>query len=39
VKDGKPQSLAARYSFVYIKRGKDWLIIDHHSSAVPPPAK
>jgi len=39
VKDGKPQSLAARYSFVYIKRGKDWLIIDHHSSAVPPPPK
>jgi uncharacterized protein (TIGR02246 family) len=39
LKDGEPKSLAARYSFTYVKRGDAWLIVDHHSSAVPPAPK
>ena len=29
----------ARFSFVYHKRGGRWLIVDHHSSAMPQPPK
>lgn len=39
LRDGETRTLPARYSFVYRKRGKDWLIVDHHSSAMPPPPK
>jgi uncharacterized protein (TIGR02246 family) len=35
VKDGKPTSLPARYSFVYVKRNGDWKIVDFHSSKMP----
>ena len=34
---GKPISRPARFSFVYRKRDGRWLIVDHHSSAVPAP--
>lgn len=39
LRDGQQQTLPARYSFVYRKRGNDWVIVDHHSSAVPGPAR
>ncbi len=35
VRDGKPTSRPARFSFVYRKHDGRWLIVDHHSSAVP----
>ena len=34
-KDGKKKVLPARYTFALIKRGGKWLLIDHHSSAMP----
>ncbi len=38
-KDGETKTLPARYSFTFVKKGDDWLIVDHHSSAMPPPLK
>jgi len=35
VKDGETKTLPARYSFTYVKNGDRWLIVDHHSSAMP----
>jgi uncharacterized protein (TIGR02246 family) len=35
VKDGENKSLPARYSFTYVKNGERWLVVDHHSSAMP----
>ncbi len=35
IKDGGITSLPARYSFTYVKNGERWLIVDHHSSAMP----
>jgi uncharacterized protein (TIGR02246 family) len=37
VHDGKEIIRPARFSFVYRNRGGRWLIVDHHSSAVPAP--
>jgi uncharacterized protein (TIGR02246 family) len=36
-KDGATQTLPARYSFTLVKRDGNWQIVDHHSSAMPPP--
>jgi hypothetical protein len=32
---GEVKTLPARYSFTYIKNGERWVIVDHHSSAMP----
>jgi hypothetical protein len=37
--DGERITLPARYSFTFIKSGDAWVIVDHHSSAMPPPLK
>jgi uncharacterized protein (TIGR02246 family) len=34
-RDGKPLIRPSRFSFVYRNRDGRWLIVDHHSSAVP----
>ena len=39
VKDGEKKTLPARYSFTFVKNGNAWLIVDHHSSAMPAPLK
>jgi uncharacterized protein (TIGR02246 family) len=34
-KDGAKADLPARYTFVLVKNGGQWQIVDHHSSAMP----
>ncbi len=34
-KEGVKVSTIARFSFVYVKKGAHWLIVEHHSSALP----
>jgi hypothetical protein len=38
-KDGETKSIPARYSFTFVKDGNECKIVDHHSSAVPPPPR
>jgi uncharacterized protein (TIGR02246 family) len=38
-KDGEAKTLPARYSFTFVKNGDGWMIVDHHSSAMPPAPK
>jgi uncharacterized protein (TIGR02246 family) len=37
VREGKPTTIPARFSFVYRNRDGRWMIVDHHSSALPAP--
>lgn len=37
-KDGQTKTLPARYSFTYTRRDGGWMIVDHHSSAMPDPS-
>ncbi|HEX4873028.1 MAG TPA: SgcJ/EcaC family oxidoreductase [Nevskiaceae bacterium] len=37
VKDGRKQTVQARYNYLYEKVGGRWLIVNHHSSAMPEP--
>lgn len=39
VKDGENKTLPARYSFTFVKDGGNWMIVDHHSSAMPAPPR
>jgi uncharacterized protein (TIGR02246 family) len=34
-RDGEPKTLPARYSLTFVKQGENWMIVDHHSSAMP----
>jgi uncharacterized protein (TIGR02246 family) len=37
VREGQPVTTPARFSFTYRQRDGRWMIVDHHSSAVPSP--
>ncbi len=37
--NGESKTLPARYSFTFVKSGDRWLIVDHHSSAMPSVAR
>jgi uncharacterized protein (TIGR02246 family) len=37
VRDGQPVTVQARFTFAYRQRDGRWMIVDHHSSRVPPP--
>jgi uncharacterized protein (TIGR02246 family) len=37
LKDGELKTLPARYSLTLVKDGQNWVIVDHHSSAMPVP--
>jgi uncharacterized protein (TIGR02246 family) len=37
IQNGKPVPRPARFTMIVVKRGADWLIVHHHSSALPPP--
>jgi uncharacterized protein (TIGR02246 family) len=39
IRDGKETNRPSRFSFVYRKQDGRWLIVDHHSSALPEPTK
>jgi uncharacterized protein (TIGR02246 family) len=35
MKNGETRTLPARYSFTFVKEGERWMIVAHHSSAMP----
>jgi uncharacterized protein (TIGR02246 family) len=38
-RDGQTATLPARYSFTFVKEAEKWMIVDHHSSAIPSPPR
>ena len=36
IQNGVHVPRSARFTFIFVKRGNDWLIAHHHSSALPP---
>jgi uncharacterized protein (TIGR02246 family) len=36
-RDGEAKTLPARYSLTFVKDAANWMIVDHHSSAMPAP--
>jgi uncharacterized protein (TIGR02246 family) len=39
VRDGQTRTLPARYSLTFVKQDRQWMIVDHHSSAMPAPVR
>jgi len=39
INEGVKVTTVARFSFVYINKGDRWLIVEHHSSAIPEVSK
>ena len=39
LRDGQPVTTPARFSFTYRLKDGRWMIVDHHSSAVPAPPR
>ena len=39
VRDGQPVTTPARFSFTYRHKDGRWMIVDHHSSAMPSPPR
>jgi hypothetical protein len=37
MRDGKPVANPARFTMLPVKRGADWMIVNHHSSQRPKP--
>jgi uncharacterized protein (TIGR02246 family) len=35
IENDETKTLPARYSFTFVKEGETWMIVDHHSSAMP----
>ena len=38
-KNGETKTLPARYSCTLVKDGESWILVDHHSSAMPAPPR
>jgi hypothetical protein len=39
MRDGMPVANPARFTMVLVKRGADWMIVNHHSSQRPKPLR
>jgi uncharacterized protein (TIGR02246 family) len=39
IEGGETRTMPARYSFTFVKQGENWMIVDHHSSAMPTPPR
>jgi uncharacterized protein (TIGR02246 family) len=39
IEGDETKTLPARYSFTFVREGENWMIVDHHSSAMPAPQR